>query len=241
MVDGLETKSISASRHKQFCPLAMAADILCARWTMMLLSELLRGTTRFNDLRRGLPRMSPALLSKRLKELEAAGIVARSRPAEGPDLYEYSLTEAGRAVEPIVDAMGDWGHRWVTTEASMANLDVKLLMWNLRRNLVPDPMPQRRCVIQIVYRDLPTASRNWWLLIYPGREADLCSIDPGHDVDLYVTTDLRTMTEVWMGYDAAARAIEDGRLVLVGDRTLETTFQTWLGASRYAAMEKCVA
>jgi DNA-binding HxlR family transcriptional regulator len=208
---------------------------------MMLLAELLRGTTRFNDLRRGLPRMSPALLSKRLKELETAGIVARARSADGPDLYEYTLTDAGRAVEPIVDAMGDWGHRWVTTNASMAHLDVKLLMWNMRRNLNPDPMPPGRSVIQIVYRDVPVETRNWWLLVHPGQDADLCSVDPGYDVDLYVTTDLRTMTEVWMGYAAASRAIEDGRLVLVGNRALEATFQTWLGASRYATMEKCVA
>jgi DNA-binding HxlR family transcriptional regulator len=232
---------MSESGHKQFCPLAMASDILCGRWTMMLLGELLRGTTRFNDLRRGLPRMSPALLSKRLKELEAAGIVTRSRSAEGPDLTEYALTEAGLAVEPIVDAMGDWGHRWVTTRASMAHLDVKLLMWNMRRNINPDPMPRRRSAIQIVYRDLPVASRNWWLLVEPGREPDLCSIDPGYDVDLYVTTDLRTMTEVWMGYAGMTRAIDEGRLVIVGNRDLEATFQTWLGASRYAAMEKCVA
>lgn len=207
----------------------------------MLLSELLRGTSRFNDLRRGLPRMSPALLSKRLKELENAGIVVRSRSSEGPDLYEYSLTEAGLAVEPIVDAMGDWGHRWVTTKASMAHLDVKLLMWNMRRNINPNPMPRRRSVIKIAYSDLPSPTRNWWVLVEPGRDVELCSIDPGYDVDLYVTTDLQTMTEVWMGYGRAARAIDEGRLLLVGDRELESTFQTWLGASRYAAMEKCVA
>lgn len=231
----------SASRHKQFCPLAMASDVLCGRWTMMLLGELLRGTTRFNDLRRGLPRMSPALLSKRLKELESAGIVARTRSAEGPDLYEYALTEAGRAVEPIVDAMGGWGQRWVTTQASMAHLDVQLLMWNLRRNLNPNPMPARRSVIQFVYRDLPVQSRNWWLIAQPGQDIDLCSVEPGYDIDLYVSTDLRTMTEVWMGYAPTARAIDDGRLVLVGNRELEATFQTWLGASRYASLEKCVA
>jgi DNA-binding HxlR family transcriptional regulator len=231
----------SASRHKQFCPLAMASDVLCGRWTMMLIAEMLRGTTRFNDLRRGLPRMSPALLSKRLKELETAGVVVRIRSAEGPDLFEYALTEAGRAVEPIVDAMGGWGQRWVTTQASMAHLDVKLLMWNLRRNLNPNPMPQRRNVIQIVYRDLPMATRNWWLLVEPGQDPDLCSVDPGYDVDLYVTTDLRTMTEVWMGFAPTTGAIDEGRLVLVGDRALEGTFQTWLGASGYAAMEKCVA
>jgi len=207
----------------------------------MLLSELLRGTSRFNDLRRGLPRMSPALLSKRLKELEAAGLVARSSPADSPDVTEYVLTEAGLAVEPIVDAMGDWGHRWVTTEATMEHLDVKLLMWNLRRNLNPNPMPPGRSVIHFVYRDLPAETRNWWLLIQPGSDVDLCSVDPGYDVDLYVTTDLRTMTEVWMGYGTAQRAIEDGRLILIGSRALEGTFQIWLGSSRYASLEKCVA
>lgn len=233
--------SSSASRHKQFCPLAMASDVLGGRWTMMLLSELLRGTSRFNDLRRGLPRMSPALLSRRLKELEAAGLVTRSPSTEDPDLLEYALTNAGLAVEPIVDAMGDWGHRWVTTEATMEHLDVRLLMWNLRRNLNPNPMPPGRSVIQFVYHDLPPEQRDWWLLARAGEDIDLCSIDPGFDVDLYVTTDLRTMTEVWMGYAPAGRAIDDGRLVLVGNRALETSFQAWLGSSRYARLEKCIA
>ncbi len=232
---------MSARGHRQFCPLAMAADILCSRWTMMLLSELLSGTTRFNDLRRGLPRMSPALLSKRLKDLEAAGIVARARSSEGSDLFEYSLTDAGLAIEPIVDAMGDWGHRWVTTQETLAHLDVKLLMWNMRRNINPDPMPQRRSIIQIIYHDLPLASRNWWLIVDPRAETDLCSVDPGYDVDLYINTNLRTMTEVWMGYAPLTQAINEDRLMLVGDRALEHTFQTWLGASRFATMEKCVA
>ncbi len=232
---------MSERRHMQFCPLAMASDILCSRWTMMLLSELLSGTSRFNDLRRGLPRMSPALLSKRLKELEAAGIVVRSQSAGDPDLFEYSLTEAGLAAEPIVDAMGDWGHRWVTTDATLARLDVKLLMWNIRRKIDPDPMPHRRSVIQIIYRDQPPPLRNWWLIVEPGRDADLCSVDPGFEVNLYITTDLRTMTEVWMGYVAVGETIEAGRLILVGDRHLESTFQAWLGASRFAAIEKCVA
>lgn len=225
----------------QFCPLAMASDILCSRWTMMLLSELLSGTSRFNDLRRGLPRMSPALLSRRLKDLEIAGLVRRSPSAGDPDLFEYSLTEAGLATGPIVDAMGDWGHRWVTTDATLAHLDVKLLMWNMRRKIDPDPMPRRRSVIQIIYRDLQTQLRNWWLIVDPGRDADLCSVDPGFEVDLYITTDLRTMTEVWMGYAAIGDAIETGRLILVGNRELEATFQRWLGASRFATIEKCVA
>lgn len=232
---------MSEGSYKQFCPVAMASEILCTRWTLMLLRELLLGTSRFNDLRRGLPRMSPALLSKRLKGLEAAGVLMRSKPAKGSDLYEYNLTEAGLALKPIVDAVGDWGHRWITTKATLAHLDVDLLMWNMRRKINPTPLPKGRSTIQIVYRDLPAAKRNWWLLVEPGQEADLCSVDPGYDVDLYVTTDLRTMTEIWMGYATIARAKTEKRLVLSGDRQLEATLQIWLGSSRFAQMEKRVA
>jgi DNA-binding HxlR family transcriptional regulator len=207
----------------------------------MLVRELLLGTTRFNDLRRGLPRTSPALLSKRLRELEAAGVVARRRAESEPDLYEYVLTEAGRALEPVVYAIGDWGHHWVTTEASLAHLDVSLLMWNMRRKINPDPMPPGRSTIQIIYPELPPARRNWWLLVEPGKDTDLCSVDPGFDVDLYVTTDLRTMTQIWMGYATVACAKADNRLTFVGDRRLENTFAQWIGSSRFATMEKRVA
>lgn len=227
--------------YKQFCPVAMASEILCTRWTMMVLRELLLGTGRFSDLRRGLPRMSPALLSKRLKDLEAAGIIQRTRPAKGSDLHEYVLTDAGLALKPVVEALGDWGHRWITTKASLAHLDVDLLMWNMRRNINPNPMPPRRSTIKMVYRDLPPARRNWWLLVEPGAGTDLCSVDPGYDVDLYVTTDLRTMTEVWMGYKTVTQAKAGRRLLLSGDRHLEASFPSWLGASRFAGMEKCVA
>jgi len=232
---------MSEGSYKQFCPVAMASEVLCTRWTMMVLRELLLGTSRFNDLRRGVPRMSPALLSKRLKDLEAAGILKRTKASKGPDLYEYQLTEAGCALKPIVDAIGDWGHRWVTTEATIAHLDVNLLMWNMRRNINPRPMPQRCSTVQFIYTDLPTSKRNWWLIVEPGKEPDLCSVDPGFDVDLYVTTDLRTMTELWIGYTSTARAKKEDRLVLTGNRQLQASFQAWLGSSRFAKMEKCVA
>jgi DNA-binding HxlR family transcriptional regulator len=227
--------------YKQFCPLAMASEILCTRWTLLLLRELLLGTSRFNDLRRGLPRMSPALLSKRLKELEAAGVLQRNPPAGGAEVSEYRLTDAGRALKPVVDAVGDWGHRWVTTEATLAHLDVSLLMWNMRRNIDAQPMPPRRTTIQIIYTDLAIAKRDWWLIVEPERDVDLCSVNPGFDVDLYVTTDLRTMTEIWMGYGSAARAKAEDRLLLTGDRQLSASFETWLGSSRFAKIEKCVA
>ena len=220
--------------YKQFCPVAMAAEVLCRRWTIVLLRELVSGSTRFNDLRRGVPRMSPALLSQRLKELEAAGILYRRRSPTESDIFEYCLTDAGRELKPIVEAFGMWGQRWVDAELSLQHLDVSLLMWDMRRNLDPTPLPPRRSVVQFQYQDLLPVQRSWWLLVEPGLEVDLCSVDPGFDVDLYVSTDLRTMTAIWMGLDKVRAALDSGRLLLTGDRTLAAKMQAWLGLSPFA-------
>jgi len=227
--------------YNQFCPVAMASEILCTRWTPIVLRELMCGSTRFNELRRGVPRMSPALLSKRLKDLEAAGVVRRAKAAGGPDLYEYTLTPAGRDLGPIIESIGVWGHKWVTTQSSLENLDPDLLMWDMRRHIVPKSMPRGRNTIQIIMSDLPEKKRNWWIIAQSGKGVDLCSVDPGFDVDLFLVTDLRTMTEIWMGYTTIARAKKDGRLAVTGSRELEADLQTWLGLSPFAKAQKRVA
>ncbi len=232
---------MSGSSYNHFCPVAMAAEILGTRWTLVLLRELVVGSTRFNELRRGVPRMSPALLSKRLKDLESAGIVTRTQVIGEPDVFEYRLTKAGRDLTPIIEAVGVWGHRWIETEASLQNLDPNLLMWDMRRNIDPTPMPRRRNTIQVIFTDLQEAQRNWWLIVQPGQEVDLCSVDPGFDVDLYLSTDLRTMTEIWMGYTAIAQAKEGGRLFVTGNRQLEANLCSWLSLSPFAKVEKLVA
>lgn len=224
--------------YKQFCPVAMAAEILCTRWTVVLLRELVSGSTRFNDLRRGVPRMSPALLSQRLKDLEAADVVCRTPSPTEPGLFEYHLTTAGRELEPLVEAFGMWGQRWVEAEPSLQHLDVSLLMWDMRRGLDPKPMPKRRSVIQFQYPELPVKQRSWWLLVVPGAEVDLCSVEPGFDVDLYVSTDLRTMTMIWMGWDTVRNALRAQRMLLTGDRKLAADMQTWLGLSPFAKERK---
>lgn len=225
---------MSYSSYKQFCPVAMAAEILCTRWTVILLRELIAGSTRFNELRRGVPRMSPALLSQRLKELEAAGVVQRVSSPREPDILEYRLTPAGRELEPLVVAFGVWGQRWVKSELSLQHLDAQLLMWDMRRNLNPEPIPKRRCVINFQYPALPPQERLWWLVVDPTTEVDLCQIDPGFDVDLYVTTDLRTMTAIWMGADTVKAAVNANRLMLTGSRQLASDMQAWLGLSPFA-------
>lgn len=220
--------------YKQFCPVAMAAEVLCTRWTMVVLRELISGTTRFNELRRGVPRMSPALLSQRLKELEAAGVIQRSAVKKEPGVYEYKLTPAGRELEPLVMGFGSWGQRWITSDVSLQHLDVQLLMWDMRRNIDPKPLPEDRRVIQFLYPDQPPNQRSWWLLVEPETGTDLCSIDPGFDVDLYVSSDLRTMTAIWMGLDTVRSALNAHRLQLTGDKKLASSMQGWLGLSPFA-------
>lgn len=224
--------------YRQFCPVAMAAEILCTRWTMVVLRELLAGSTRFNEIRRGVPRMSPALLSQRLKELEAAGIVARIAAASDPTIQEYIATPAGRDLMPIVEAFGTWGQRWIDSAASLQHLDVSLLMWDMRRRLDTTPMPKRRSVIQFIYPELPAPQRSWWLIVDPAEGQDLCCIDPGFEVDLYVSTDLRTMSAIWMGLDTLGAAISGGRLLLTGDLQLASSMQRWLLLSPFAAERK---
>ncbi len=224
--------------YKQFCPVAMAAEVLSTRWTIVLLREFIAGSTRFNDLRRGVPRMSPALLSQRLKDLERAGVISRAPVRTEPGVSEYNLTPAGRELKPLVEAFGLWGQRWIESELSLQNLDVSLLMWDMRRNLDPKPLPNHRTVIQFQYPELPAARRVWWLMVEPDSGVDLCSVDPGFDVDLYVVTDLRSMTAIWMGLDSVRKALSTERMTLTGDRRLATDIQSWLGLSPFARSQR---
>lgn len=224
--------------YRQFCPVAMAAEILCRRWTVVILRELMAGSTRFNELRRGAPKMSPALLSQRLKELEAAGVVARQPSRLDAGVSDYHLTQSGRELRPLVELFGVWGQRWVETEPSLQNLDAQLLMWDMRRNLNPAPMPPRQSVLQFVFSGLPPAERSWWLIVHPQSGVDLCSIDPGFDVDLFVNVDLRTMTAIWLGLDSVRAAVASSRLTLIGEPKIASAMQVWLGLSPFAQERK---
>jgi DNA-binding HxlR family transcriptional regulator len=225
--------------YKQFCPVAMAAEVLCTRWTMVLLRELVAGSTRFNDLRRGVPKMSPTLLSQRLKELEVVGVIERIQVSGEKGVFEYRLTQSGQDLRAVVEAVGFWGQKWVEARKSLKNLDPSLLMWDMRRNLNPRPLPDRRVVIQFLYPELPVSRRSWWLVVAANGEVDLCWTDPGFDVDLYVSTDLRTMTAIWMGLTTVEK--ESDKIVLTGDRDIAGKIQTWLGLSPFAIEHKRVA
>ncbi len=221
------------SGYGQFCPVAMASEIVCTRWTALVLRELLCGNRRFNDLRKGLPRMSPTLLSKRLKELEEAGVLRQVKD-EKTGIGEYHLTEAGEDLRPIIMELGTWGQRWVDSKLSLKNLDPSLLMWDMRRWVNPEPLPKRRVTIRFTFSDQPVNRRDWWLVVEPSGENDLCQVDPGHEVDLFVTASLRAMTAIWMGVATVAGEAERGELELDGDRSMVRSMQQWLGLSPFA-------
>jgi len=215
----------------------MAAEVFCSRWTPLVLRELMAGTTRFNDLRRGVPRMSPALLSKRLKELEKAGIVAVERRVGTVD---YTLTPAGMDLREVVMSLGIWGQRWVESQLSLRNLDPTLLMWDMRRNLIVKPLPPRKCTIQFQYPELPGAKKNFWLVV-DNAVVDLCYFDPGFEIDLLVRSPLRTMTAVWMGLARLRSEIDAGTIELDGDPAIAGAMQSWLGLSPFAGEARKVA
>ena len=225
--------------YGQFCPVAMAAEVVCSRWTALIVREMLCGSTRFNDLRRGVPLMSPTLLSKRLKELEHAGVIM-AVPTGQAGVFDYKLTEAGEDLRPVVMALGIWGQRWVDSNLTLKNLDPSLLMWDMRRSLDPTPLPPKRCTINVIYPEVPPAKRSWWLVVDEGK-VDLCSTNPGFEVDLYVRSSLRSMTSIWMGLSNVQSEIEAGQIELIGDKGLAQSMQQWLGLSPFAKEKKRAA
>jgi DNA-binding HxlR family transcriptional regulator len=209
--------------YGQFCPLAMASEVFAERWTPLVLRELLYGVTRFNDLKRGVPLMSPSLLSQRLKQLQFAGLVEKKRGADGGP--EYHLTQSGEQLRPIVEGLGAWGLRWLQPQTPDHNLDVSLLMWDMRRNLRRDVVPpDGRHVIEFYFSGQPSAKRMWWLVFEEG-DVDLCMKRTGFEVDLRVETDVRTLTDVWMGQTKLQQALDNGTLQLEGGRETRSVFR----------------
>lgn len=220
-------------RYGQFCPIAVAAEVLTQRWMPLVLRELLCGSVRFNDLQRGVPRMSSALLAQRLKQLQFAGIVER-RP--GPGGFEYHLTAAGRDLFPVIEKMGLWAQRWLRHALTdTPNLDPDLLMWDIRRNVAGRaPVRGRRYVAEFLLSGVPASRRLYWL-VFEREATDLCYRNPGFDVDLIVEASLSVLTQVWLGHITIDLAIRDGRLRLGGSRTDVASFRSWFSLSMFAA------
>jgi DNA-binding HxlR family transcriptional regulator len=211
--------------YGQFCPIAKATEILGEKWTLLILRELLMGGTRFGELQRGLPLISPAVLSKRLKGLEQSGLLYRRR-ISGQRGYEYLVTASARELQPILFAIGNWGMRWARTQLSDTDYDVGMLMLYLQRSVRPEKLPGDATTIRFHFEDLDDTP-DWWLLVRDG-EIEVCNVDPCVDVDVYLTTTVRKMTEVWMGDRSYLSAIRSDDLKVTGAHVLTRDISSWL-------------
>lgn len=223
--------------YGQFCPVAKATEIIGDKWTMLILRELLLGTCRFSDFQRALSRISPTILSRRLKLLEEKGIVVRKR-VSGHDSFEYHPTPAGKELEPVVEQIAIWGMRWARSQLSDEELDADLLMWDIRRRILTDHLPGGETVLCFSFADvldLSGASKamSCWLVI-DDDEVDFCDRDPGKDVDLYISSKIRDLIEVWEGDQALKTALREERLTAIGDRRLIRSMPDWFGLSTLA-------
>jgi DNA-binding HxlR family transcriptional regulator len=208
-------------------------EMLDERWTLLIVRELVMGSQHFNDLRRGVPRMSPSLLSKRLHQLVGAGIVERR--ADGNDV-RYVLTPAGQELRPVVEALGLWGTRWIG-ELGDEDLDPKLLLWDMHRNIDHGAMPDGRMVVQFRFSDVPANARFWWLVITP-EEADVCDVDPGYPVAVTVTASLRRMVEVWRGDLRWSDALRSSAVEVQGPEALRRALPSWFTLSAFASVPR---
>ena len=214
--------------YNQFCPIAKAAEILGERWTILILREILMGGRRFNTLQRGLGDISPALLTKRLKQLEEQNMLVR-RKIPGQKGYEYFPTDACEALLPVLFSLGEWGIIWAKNTILDQDFDAEFLMLYLERSIDRDKIKGQQTVIKFRFTDL-IEQRDWWLVIKP-ETAEVCLKDPGRDIDVYFNCTVRTLSEIWMGDRTYRDAIKEGDLIMDGDPSLTRSVSAWLRPS----------
>ncbi len=219
-------------KYCQFCPVAKAAEILCEKWVILVLRELMMGSTRFGQLRSGLPKISPSILSRRLKTLEEQEIIVRSKKPESSG-YEYYLTKSGEELRSIVLGFGAWGHKWAKNKISNDDLDAGFLLWDMRRRLNIEYFQGQRVVMHIEFSEQSSRDRYWWMVV-DNNEVDLCFEDTGHEPDITIITTLEVMTNIWLGYDKLETIKRDGKMKIFGSKEHIKNVSQWIGRSTFA-------
>lgn len=219
-----------------FCPVSKACEVLEPRWTIQILGELWGGSTRFNEIRRGLPGISPALLSRRLKEMQDAGLLERVEDTATGNI-DYIRTDKATELDPILMALGKWAQRHIQAEIALADRDADTLMWTLRTNIRVDELPAERNVLRFNFADATSPASTYWVITNPDQPPEICVSDPGFDVDLFVETEVTVMSGVYLGRRRLNREIEEGRIFLSGDARIVKTMDRWLKLSVYAQTE----
>jgi DNA-binding HxlR family transcriptional regulator len=219
--------------YGQFCPIAKATEILGEKWTILIVRELLMGSSRFSSLQRGLSLISPTMLSKRLDSLESHGLVVKKK-IPGQKGYEYFPTKSCEELLPIIKTLGDWGMRWARANLPDKDCDVELLMLYLKRSINPDNLIGNETTIRFKFTDLEEFS-TWWIVV-EGDDVDVCNNDPGKDIDVYFTCNVKTMVQIWMGDTNYKKSLATDDIKIVGPKSLTKDIGSWMQVSIFADM-----
>jgi DNA-binding HxlR family transcriptional regulator len=215
--------------YAQYCPVAKATELLGDRWTILIVREMLGGASGFNELQRGLPGISRSVLTDRMRALERAEVIER-RTGPGGRTLDYRLTPAGRDLQPVLQAIGEWGATWAFREPRPEELDPDLLIVWMARHIDRARLPSNRTVIQFDFRD---PKRCYWMVLEPS-EVSVCLKHPGFRVDLDVVVDTTTLYRVYLGHAELRDAIRDRRLKMNGPPRLQRGFGQWFTWSAFA-------
>ena len=227
----LEDEPRQLNQSGSLCPAVKAADMIGDTWSLLIMRERFVGASRYNEFQRALPRISPTVLSKRLKQMEETGLIVK-KTVTGEKATEYRLTKCGRELAPLVDYMAKWGLRWARRRMNEEDLDVGTFMWDFHRSLNTSELPDGETVFSVAFSGLDAHSK-WWL-VAKGNIVDLCTDDPGKDVDLYISSTLPALAEVWMGDTDISAATKADDVMLTGAAYLMRTASQWFPKSRYA-------
>ncbi|MBT5073712.1 MAG: helix-turn-helix transcriptional regulator [Kordiimonadaceae bacterium] len=218
-------------KYGQFCPIAKTTEILGEKWTLLIIRELLMGSTRFSELQRGLSSISPALLTRRLVFLEQNNLIFKKKISGGRG-YQYFATKPTEELLPILLSLGDWGMRWAKDYLTDEDYDVDFLMLYLNRSIIPENIPGKEAVIKFKFLDIED-NPNWWLLV-KDKDIDICIKDPGKDVDVYFTSTVKTLSDVWLGLTTYKEIIKTEDLLVVGHKALTRNITSWLSCSPFS-------
>lgn len=224
-----------ARGYGQYCPLALAAELLAERWTILVVSRLIDGCSTFNEIHRGVPKISPALLSKRLVELEQAGILTKARK-RAPARITYKLTPAGHDLAPIIDQMAVWGQHWAR-DLAHDDLDPAFLAWSMHTRFNQEAMPSHRVVVEFEFSGVPKGYQRFWI-VSDKAKIDMCLKNPGYDVDVHVRADIARFIQAWRGFRNLRSEIRTGRIRVTGPKALTRQFPNWLLLSSLAPYER---
>jgi len=222
--------------YGQYCPLALASELLCQRWTILVLSRVVDGCHRYSEIHRGVPQISPSLLTKRLVELEEAGLIQKVAVGGEKPTHEYRLTAAGRDAIAIIDQMAIWGQQWAR-DMTEQDLDPAFLVWSMHLRMNTDAMPPGRTVLEFDFSGAPKDCSRFWIVCTDG-SVEMCLKDPGLDVDVAVASDLLRFVEAWRGFRDLRGEIRAGRIRVHGSRDLASQLPEWLMLSGLATFPR---